>query len=75
LEQVTILPVVETAKTMDELQPGWSNVERRGAMWIRSSCSNPEAMRLDEINVLQASLTYSDELPADPEMEAECGQA
>ncbi|CAL1164664.1 unnamed protein product [Cladocopium goreaui] len=43
--EVTILPVVETAKTMDEL--------------------------LDEINVLQASLTYSDELPADPEMEAD----
>eukprot|EP00435_Cladocopium_sp_Y103_P005991 s1188_g1.t3 len=43
--EVTILPVAETAKTMDEL--------------------------LDEINVLQASLTYSDELPADPEMEAD----
>ena len=62
----------------DRKDHGWiaAWLEYRGATWIRSSCMcNPEAMRLDEINVLQASLTYSDELPADPEMEAECGQA
>ena len=39
----------------------WSDVDQ-------GLLSKPEAMRLDEINVLQASLTYSDEFPA-PEVE------
>ena len=76
LGQVTIMPA-ETARTKDELKrgcdcdTGTGVGPQGGAAWrrvLRKLSRSP--LRLDEIDVLRASLTYSSELPSDLGLEA-----